>query len=81
HNEMVGAPAWRETIQGIKNALAADLYTITNTTLGSLNAPRIEETVGFLSDIGVNTFACNGLIYSGKAPESGIGIPEEELEG
>ncbi|NIS62496.1 MAG: radical SAM protein [Proteobacteria bacterium] len=81
HNQIVGAPAWRETVQGIKNALTADLYTITNTTLGSLNAPRIEETVGFLSDLGVNTFACNGLIYSGKAPESGIGIPEEELEG
>ena len=31
HNEMVKAPAWRETIQGIRNALDADLYTITNT--------------------------------------------------
>jgi MoaA/NifB/PqqE/SkfB family radical SAM enzyme len=73
---MVRAPAWRETAQGIQNALSADLYTVTNTTLTTMNAPQIEETIRFLADLGVNTFACNGLIYSGKAPGSGIGIPE-----
>lgn len=80
HNGMVRAPAWRETVQGIKNALAADVYAITNTTLTSLNAPQIEGTVRFLDDLGVNTFACNGLIYAGRAPGSAIGIPEEELQ-
>jgi radical SAM protein with 4Fe4S-binding SPASM domain len=60
--------------------LEADLYTITNTTITSFNTPRIEETIRFLADLGVNTFACNGLIYAGKGPGSGIGIPEEELE-
>jgi radical SAM protein with 4Fe4S-binding SPASM domain len=80
HNKMVGAPAWSETVQGVRNALKADLYTITNTTLTSLNALQIEETISFLADIGIKTFACNGLIYSGAAPESGIGIPEEALE-
>ncbi len=80
HNKMVGATAWSETIQGIKNALKADLYTITNTTLTSLNAPQIEDTINFLAEIGIKTFACNGLIYTGAAPESGIGIPEEALE-
>jgi len=80
HNGMVNAEAWQETVRGIENSLEADLYTITNTTLTSLNAPGIEETVRFLADLGVQTFACNGLIYTGSAPESGIGIPEEALE-
>ena len=80
HNKMVGAKAWRETVQGIENALDSDVYTITNTTLTSLNVSEVEQIVKFLADLGVNTFACNGLIYSGRAPESGIGIPEAEIE-
>ncbi len=80
HNQMVGADAWKETVEGVKNAVATDVYTITNTTLTSLNAPHIEETIDFLAGLGIQTFACNSLIYSGKGPSSGIGIPEEDLE-
>lgn len=80
HNRMVGTDAWKQTVQGIKNAVATEVYTITNTTLTTLNAPRIEQTIEFLRDLGIETFACNSLIYSGKGPSSGIGIPEEELE-
>jgi radical SAM protein with 4Fe4S-binding SPASM domain len=81
HNQMVGADAWKKTVQGIKNAVATDVYTITNTTLTTLNAPDIEQTIDFLADLGIQTFACNSLIYTGRGPSSGIGIPEEELEG
>ncbi len=81
HNQMVGADAWKKTVQGIKNAVATDVYTITNTTLTTLNALDIEQTINFLADLGIQTFACNSLIYTGKGPSSGIGIPEEELEG
>jgi radical SAM protein with 4Fe4S-binding SPASM domain len=81
HNRMVGADAWKDTVQGIKNAVATDVYTITNTTLTTLNAPHIEETIDFLAELGIEAFACNSLIYTGKGPSSGIGIPEEELEG
>lgn len=81
HNRMVGAEAWKQTVQGIKNAVATDVYTITNTTLTTLNAPGFEKTIDFLKDLGIETFACNSLIYSGKGPSSGIGIPETELEG
>ena len=81
HNQMVGADAWKKTVQGIKNAVATDVYTITNTTLTTLNALDIEQTIDFLVDLGIQTFACNSLIYTGKGPSSGIGIPEEELEG
>lgn len=80
HNQMVGVDAWKQTVQGIKNAVATDVYTITNTTLTSVNAPHVEETIDFLASLGIQTFACNSLIYSGKGPSSGIGIPEEDLE-
>ena len=80
HNRMVGADVWKETVQGIENAVATDVYTITNTTLTTLNAPHIEGTIDFLAEVGIEAFACNSLIYTGKGPSSGIGIPEEELE-
>jgi radical SAM protein with 4Fe4S-binding SPASM domain len=80
HNRMVGVDGWSETVQGIKNAVDTEVYTITNTTLTTLNAPHVEETIDFLTELGIQTFACNSLIYSGKGPSSGIGIPEEELE-
>jgi radical SAM protein with 4Fe4S-binding SPASM domain len=80
HNRMVGTESWAETVQGIKNAVATDVYTITNSTLTTLNAPTFDETIDFLAQLGIQTFACNSLIYSGKGPASGIGIPEGELE-
>jgi len=82
HDEMVGVKgAHRETVAGLKNALKADLYTITNTTLTRLNVERIEETVRFLSGCGLSVVAMNGLIHTGRGKESGIGLAEGELEG
>lgn len=81
HNKMVCDEGWAETAAGIKNALKYNIYTITNTTLTPLNSPTIEGTITFLKSLGINTFACNGLIYSGKAPESGLGIEEKDLDG
>lgn len=81
HNKMVGADTWEQTVQGLKNAIATDVYTITNTTLCALNAPTIEKTVDFLAEIGLEgTFACNGIIYSGKGKTVDNAIPEAELE-
>ncbi|MBN2153090.1 MAG: radical SAM protein [Candidatus Lokiarchaeota archaeon] len=81
HNKMVGADTWEQTVKGLKNAIATDIYTITNTTLCALNAPTIEKTIDFLAEIGLEgTFACNGIIYSGKGKDVGNGIPEHELE-
>ena len=81
HDQMVCAVgAWRETIEGIKNSVDADVYLMTNTTLTDLNEPGIEETIGFIADLGVRTVACNGLIYAGKGRDVGIGIPEADLE-
>nr|MDO8109064.1 radical SAM protein [Candidatus Sigynarchaeota archaeon] len=81
HNKMVGANSWEQTVQGLKNAIATDVYTITNTTLCKANAPTIEKTIDFLAEIGLEgTFACNGIIYSGKGKTVTNGILESELE-
>jgi radical SAM protein with 4Fe4S-binding SPASM domain len=81
HDKMVGCQgAWRETVEGVRNCVDADVYLMTNTTLTTLNAPGIEQTIDFLAGLGVNAIACNGLIYSGQGREVGTGIPEGELE-
>jgi radical SAM protein with 4Fe4S-binding SPASM domain len=80
HDEMVGAPgAWEETVAGIKTVIAAEVYMMTNTTLTSANVDHIEETIAFAASLGVPTFGCNSLIYSGAAVAVGEGIPEGEL--
>ncbi len=71
--------AWKETVQGIRNAVAANLYTTTNTTLTRENVSGIEETVAFIGALGVPTFACNSLIYSGRGSTVGTGFREGEL--
>ncbi|MFX0099017.1 MAG: radical SAM protein [Candidatus Hodarchaeota archaeon] len=64
HNEMVGENTWEKTVAGLKNAIATEVYTLTNTTLTKLNVDSIEETIDFLAEIGLEgTFACNVLIY------------------
>ncbi len=81
HDQMVGAKgAWKETVQGIKNAVATPVYTITNTTLTRLNADTIEATMEFIKSLGVAAMACNGLIYAGQGATCGIGFKEEELK-
>jgi radical SAM protein with 4Fe4S-binding SPASM domain len=69
HDEITGAEgSWTETVQGLRNALSLPIYTVTNTTLNKLNVDGAEATIEFLHDLGVKHFACNSLIYSGKAP-------------
>lgn len=80
HDRMVGcAGAWKETVAGIRNAVATPVYTITNTTLTRLNADGIEKTLEFIKSLGIATVACNGLIYSGQGADCGIGFKESEL--
>ncbi|RLC87882.1 MAG: radical SAM protein [Chloroflexi bacterium] len=80
HDRMQAVPgAWRETVAGARNAVAAGLYTTTNTTLTRENVPVIEETVAFIAGLGVPAFACNSLIYSGRGASVGTGFREGEL--
>jgi radical SAM protein with 4Fe4S-binding SPASM domain len=80
HDGMVAARgAWRETVQGVRNAVAAGLYTTTNTTLTHENVAGIAETVAFIGSLGVTSFSCNSLIYSGRGATVGTGFREGEL--
>ena len=81
HDSMVGVEgAWQETVEGIKTVVDADVYMMTNTTMTTENVDGIKETIAFAASLGVPTFGCNSLIYSGSAVAVGSGIPEDELE-
>jgi radical SAM protein with 4Fe4S-binding SPASM domain len=62
--------SWKETLEGIQNAVQSRIYVSTNTTLGKYNAADFLTTVDFINGLGVNAFGCNSLIYSGKAPSA-----------
>lgn len=78
HDAINGAAAFRQTVRGIENALAAGLHTITNTTLLRANAGEIEPLLDFLHQLGLRTFALNGLIHSGGG-FAGQALTEAEL--
>ena len=71
--------AWAQTVRGLKNALEANLFVMTNTTLLSDNAPTLEKTLDFLDELGVPTVGLNALIYSGHGLSVGKGLPESAL--
>ncbi len=81
HDEMMRAKgAFKQTIAGLKNALASKLYVMTNTTMLRTNVHKIPETLDFLADIGVPTIGLNALIYSGNGLTVGTGLKESELQ-
>ena len=81
HDEMMRTRgAFRQTIQGLKNALQSKLYVMTNTTMLRSNVGRIPGTLDFLADLGVPTIGLNALIYSGLGLTVGTGLRENELQ-
>lgn len=81
HDQMMRAKgAFKQTIQGLKNALQAKLYVMTNTTMLRTNLHTIPATLDFLADIGVPTIGLNALIYSGHGLTVGTGLKESELQ-
>ena len=81
HDEMMRAKgAFKQTIQGLKNALNSKLYVMTNTTMLRTNVHKIPDTLDFLADLGVPTIGLNALIYSGHALTVGTGLRESELQ-
>ena len=81
HDQMMRAKgAFKQTIAGLKNALASRLYVMTNTTMLRTNAHTIPDTLDFLADIGVPTIGLNALIYSGHGLTVGTGLRESELQ-
>ncbi|MGW8317793.1 MAG: radical SAM protein [Candidatus Promineifilaceae bacterium] len=79
HNAMMGATSFRQTVQGIRNALASNIHTITNTTLMRCNAGHVEQIIDFLYELGIRSFAMNGMIYSAGGFANPDAIPEEEM--
>lgn len=81
HDEMMQARgAWKQTIAGLKNALASGMYVMTNTTMLVTNVHTIPATLDFLAGIGVPTVGLNALIYSGNGANVGTGLPEKDLQ-
>ena len=81
HDEMMRSKgAFKQTIQGLKNALNSKLYVMTNTTMLRNNVHKIPETLDFLAEIGVPTVGLNALIYSGNGATVGTGLREDELQ-
>jgi len=80
HDRMVATPgAFDETVQGIRNALASGLHTITNTTVTRENQDHVLDTIRFVHDLGLTTFAMNGMIYAGGGTATPNAIPAEEM--
>ena len=66
HNTLVGAERWDDTVNGIRNALAAGLSVSVNTPLCTLNRDY-RATLEFLHSLGVTYVTCSGLITTGNA--------------
>ena len=66
HNQLVGTNGFSDTVQGIRNAVAAGLIVSVNTPLCSLNT-HYAETLRFVHSLGVRYVTCSGLIPSGSA--------------
>lgn len=79
HDAMMGAKSFDQTVRGIRNALASSVHTITNTTLMRANMGHAEDILYFLYDLGIRTFAMNGMIYSGGGFANPMAIPEDEM--
>ncbi len=82
HNRLVGAARHKETLAGIKNALAAGLSVSINTPLCTLNRDYV-KTLELLHGLGVIYVTCSGLITTGKAAGSeseSLQLESRELE-
>ena len=69
HNELVGAQGFGDTLQGIRNAVAAGLDVSVNTPLCKQNANYV-ETLEMLHGLGVRFVTVSGLICTGMAEET-----------
>ncbi|MEK6220621.1 MAG: radical SAM protein [Chloroflexota bacterium] len=79
HDMMMGAKSFDQTVKGIETAIRSNVHVITNTTLMRTNMDHAEEIIDFLYDLGIRTFAMNGMIYSGGGFAHPTAIPEEEM--
>lgn len=80
HDQIVACKgAWNQTVTGIRNTLATNLFVMTNTTLLKYNSPLLSDTLDFTGSLGLRTIGINALIYSGKGSTTDTGIPDSYL--
>ena len=82
HNRLVGAPQYRNTVQGIENAVAEGLSVSINTPLCTVNRDY-RKTLEFLHGKGILYVTCSGLITTGNAAGEAserLQLTGEELE-
>ncbi len=79
HDTIMGARSFTQTVRGIQNAVAANVHCITNTTIMACNKDHLAEIIHYLYDLGIRTFAMNGMIYSGGGLYDPNAIPEAEM--
>ena len=84
HDEMVGRKgAWKETVQGIKNCINAEVPTSINTTLTKKNCSELDlsNLIIFCKTLGVEYLSTNAIINSGRGikAKKDIGVSEKEL--
>jgi radical SAM protein with 4Fe4S-binding SPASM domain len=71
------------TVAGIRQAMAAGIQVVTNTTLTRANAPSFVDTIRWLHEaLGVEHAACNTIICSGRGItcKAESGLTGEELK-
>ena len=79
HNKMVGGNHFKDTVNGIKNAVKAGLDVSINTPLCSINADYL-STLKFAHELGVTYFSSSGLIPTGYAVDANIeALSKEEI--
>jgi MoaA/NifB/PqqE/SkfB family radical SAM enzyme len=74
HNDLVGCSHFADTVNGIKNAVAAGLDVSVNTPLCKKNADYA-KTLEFIRSLGVSFVTASGLICTGMA-----GVNHEEYD-
>jgi radical SAM protein with 4Fe4S-binding SPASM domain len=79
HDAIMGASSFHQTVRGIENAIDSGVHCITNTTLMACNKDHTAELIHYLYDLGIRTFAMNGMIYSGGGLHDPNAIPEAEM--
>jgi radical SAM protein with 4Fe4S-binding SPASM domain len=81
HNAICNKKTFKKTVVGIKNSLASNIYTITNTTLLKQNISEVPKLMEYLHKLGTTRFAANSIIYTGKSKnENKFALTHEELE-
>ncbi len=82
HNRLVGTERYADTLNGIKNALAAGLNLSINTPLCTLNRDYV-KTLAVLKELGVRYVTCSGIITTGNAlgeESSALQMTAEEMK-